>query len=259
MIKTGHTLSNDEITARYEALGETLTMPHYFYRAAADFVGDAGDGAVLDAGCGTGDLLAEVRRRNPRARLLGMELAVSRVEAARRRLGPETDIRPGRLGGPLPFAPACADLLLVTEVLEHLTDPAADLRNVLQLLRPGGQVIITFPNGDAWLPWAPLAERLAPRFRLARGFLPHEHPLRTLQPIDTVFSLAEVIEILHQSGLRVVARACYEVFPYLSEFAYKFAPGWDVAPLRRPLDRLITRLGWVHLGYRVFLRCAPRR
>lgn len=258
MIKTGHTLSDDEIAARYEALGATLAMPRYFYRAAAEFVGDVGDGAVLDAGCGTGDLLAEVQRRNPRARLLGMELAVSRVEAARRRLGPGADIRPGRLGGALPFAPACADRLLVTEVLEHLTDPAADLRHILRLLRPGGQALITFPNGDAWLPWAPLAERIAPHFRPARGFLPHEHPLRTLQPIDTVFSLAEATGIVQQAGLRVIERACYEVFPYLGEFAYKFAPDWDIAPLRRPLDRLITRLGWVRLGYRVFLRCARR-
>jgi 2-polyprenyl-3-methyl-5-hydroxy-6-metoxy-1,4-benzoquinol methylase len=254
MIKVGHTLTDAQISERYEALGGTLSMPGYFYPAVAEFVGNVGNESVLDAGCGTGDLLAQVQRLNPHARLLGIELAQSRVDIAQTRLGAQADIRCGSITGSLPFAPECADVLLVTEVLEHLKDPVACIRNLLPLVKPDGHVIVTFPNGAAWLPWSALAEYIAPRIRPVRGFLPHEHPLRSLQPIDTVFSEDEVLGMLRQCGLRVTDRACYEVFPYLAEFAYKFAPKWDIAPLRRPFDKLATQLGWTALGYRVLTR-----
>lgn len=258
MIKTGHTLSDAEIAARYDALGDRLGMPPYFYRAVAEFVGDVGTHTVLDAGCGSGQLLAEVQRISPQARLLGIELAQSRVETARQVLGEHADIRCGSIDDTLPFPAACADVILLTEVLEHLKDPVAVVRGLLPLLKPGGTLVITFPNASAWLPLAPLAERIAPHFKPVRGFLPHEHPLRTVQPIDTVFSRAEVQQMLAQSGLRIIDAACYEVLPYLAEFAYKFAPGWNIAPLRRPFDRLATRLGLIDLGYRVFVRCVPQ-
>jgi SAM-dependent methyltransferase len=255
MIKTGHDLTDEEIAARYHALGDTLGLPRYFYPAVAEFVGTVGTGVVLDAGCGSGDLLIEIQRANPQARLLGIELAQSRVATARQRLGPQADIRCGSIAGALPFESQCADVVLVTEVLEHLKDPVAVLKNLRTLLKPAGVLVVTFPNALAWLPLAPLAEKIAPYLKPARGFLPHEHPRRTVQPIDTVFSFPEVFDMLGQSRLRVVDSACYEVLPYLAEFAYKFAPGWDIAPLRRPLDRLATRLGLFGLGYRVFARC----
>jgi SAM-dependent methyltransferase len=255
VIKTGHHLSEAEIAACYEQLGGEFSMRPYFYPAVAEFVGKLAAATVLDAGCGAGELLAAVQRRNPQVRLLGVELAASRVEAAQRRLGSQAEVRAGSLTTPLPFPAHCADVILVTEVLEHLKDPAQTLRHLRAWLRPGGVFIITVPNGAAWLPFSPLAERIAPHFKPARGFLPHEHPLRTEQPIDTVFSLRDIHDIIRAGGLRVTATACTEVFPYLAEFAYKFAPGWDIASLRRPFDRLATRLGWTVLGYRLMLRC----
>ncbi|MGQ0603523.1 MAG: class I SAM-dependent methyltransferase [Anaerolineales bacterium] len=281
MIKTGHELSDSEITARYEKLGGEFSMRPYFYAAVAEFAGEVdasgrpaageplraatnvarsphanhGAATVLDAGCGAGELLAAVQRRNPEAKLLGLELASSRVAAAQRRLGSQAEVRVGSLTAPLPFPPQCADMILVTEVLEHLKDPAQVLRHLSQWLRPGGVFILSVPNGSAWLPFSPLAEHVAPHFKPARGFLPHEHPLRTEQPIDTVFSFSDIYAILRAGGLRVTATACTEVLPYLAEFAYKFVPGWDIAPLRRPFDQLATRLGWTALGYRLMLRC----
>lgn len=254
MIKVGHTLTDSQISERYERLAGTLEMPAYFYPAVAEFIGNVGEGAVLDAGCGTGDLLVQVQRLNPKAKLLGIELAQSRVDLARQRLGPEADVRCGSITGALPFQPQSADVVLVTEVLEHLKDPVACLRRLVPLLRPKGQFIVTFPNAAAWLPWSVAAERIAPRIKPFRGFVPHEHPLRTIQPIDTAFSQQEVLDMMAQSGLRVVNKACYEVMPYLAEFAYKFAPKWDIAPLRRPFDKLASHLGWTALGYRVFTR-----
>src|SRR6266576_738952 len=41
--------------------------------------------AILDAGCGTGDALAELRTRFPAAFVVGLDLALAMIFAARRR------------------------------------------------------------------------------------------------------------------------------------------------------------------------------
>lgn len=256
MIKVGHDLPDAEIAAAYERIGPSLGMRPYFYPAVAKFAGPIGAGVALDVGCGSGDLLFQIQRLNPDATLLGIELAESRVKMAQARLGPRADIRCGSITGAIPFPPQSADVILITEVIEHLKDPVAALRNVVPIVKPGGRVVLTFPNGDSFLPFSILAERLTPYFKPARGFLPHSHPYRTVQPIDTTFSKSEVYEMLRSSGLRVVKSACSEAFPYLLEFAYKFAPGRDISPLHRPLDRLVSRLGLVSLGAHIFVQCA---
>lgn len=47
--------------------------------------------------------------------------------------------------GALPFADATFDRIVAAEVLEHLPDPAATLREVRRLLKPGGRFIGTVP------------------------------------------------------------------------------------------------------------------
>lgn len=255
MRKVGHDLSDAEIAAAYERIGPSLGMRPYFYPAVAKFAGPIGAGVALDVGCGSGDLLFQIQKLNPDASLLGIELSESRVKMAQARLGVRADIRCGSLTGAIPFPPSSADIILITEVIEHLKDPVAALRNVVPILKLGGRVVITFPNGNSFLPFSFLAEHIAPHFNPARGFLPHSHPYRTIQPIDTTFSKSEVLEMLRASGLWVVKSACSEVFPYLLEFAYKFAPGWDISPWHRPLDRLASRFGLVSLGAHIFVEC----
>ena len=45
----------------------------------------------------------------------------------------------------LPFADAAFDCVIATEVLEHCADPAAVVREVARVLRPGGVALLTTP------------------------------------------------------------------------------------------------------------------
>lgn len=96
---------------------------------------------VLDAGCGTGLLLS----RLPGGLMLsGLDLSPRALEHAAARL-PGADLRAGSLPGPLPFEPASQDLILLTDVLEHIQDDDATLTALGTLLAPGGRLLLTVP------------------------------------------------------------------------------------------------------------------
>jgi len=57
--------------------------------------------------------------------------------------GAGADVRGDALA--LPFADGCADAVLCTEVIEHVTDPAAMLAEFARVLSAGGAVLLTSP------------------------------------------------------------------------------------------------------------------
>jgi 2-polyprenyl-3-methyl-5-hydroxy-6-metoxy-1,4-benzoquinol methylase len=98
-----------------------------------------GGGALLDVGCGTGNLWPFVRDRFDR--YLGAD--VVRYEEFPD--GAEfclTDLD----GGRVPLPDAGADVVVAAETVEHLENPRAFFRELVRLARPGGWVIVTTPN-----------------------------------------------------------------------------------------------------------------
>ncbi len=85
-------------------LGQWPT-PEWLIEAALDQVQLPETGAVMDPACGDGRWLEAVRRRNPRLRLIGWDIAPEAIVAARQRLGIQADLQvrdalagePGRL------------------------------------------------------------------------------------------------------------------------------------------------------------------
>lgn len=45
----------------------------------------------------------------------------------------------------LPFRAGCADAVVCTEVMEHVPDPAAMIAEIVRVLRPGGQLVLSVP------------------------------------------------------------------------------------------------------------------
>ena len=125
---------------------------HWWYRGRRAVLDAVLDGLalpagarILDAGCGSGRNMVELARRG---RVSGVELAPQSLEVARRRnLGPVLE---GSLDEPLPLADGAFDLAVALDVLEHVRDDGAALRELARVLAPGGRLLVTVPQ-YGWL------------------------------------------------------------------------------------------------------------
>lgn len=99
---------------------------------------------ALDIGCGTGALLAELSRRHPGCRTVGLE---RHADAARRARAVAHDVVEADVLDPALDLPAGHfDLVVLSHVLEHFAEPQAVLERVRGWLAPGGSVLVALPN-----------------------------------------------------------------------------------------------------------------
>lgn len=103
--------------------------------------------ALLDAGCGTGGMLARVRRHFPAAGLTGLDYSACALELTeRRQTGAKLVQGSADL---LPFDAAEFDVVLSLDVLVlHGIDDAKAVREMHRVLRPGGELIINLAAFD---------------------------------------------------------------------------------------------------------------
>jgi SAM-dependent methyltransferase len=97
---------------------------------------------VLDVGCGSAWLAGHFTDYT------GIDASREAVEAARAR-GHEVTLADA--DDPLPFADASFDGVVLKDVLEHVREPVALVREVRRVLRPGGRVFASSPDAQRWV------------------------------------------------------------------------------------------------------------
>jgi SAM-dependent methyltransferase len=102
---------------------------------------------LLDAGCGTGRNLAEFGRLGSAQ---GVDPSPQAIDFCRRR--GLSDVRKASLDA-LPFSGGAFDVILLTDVLEHVADDAGALAELRRVAAPGARLVITVP-AYRWL-WSP--------------------------------------------------------------------------------------------------------
>jgi SAM-dependent methyltransferase len=134
-----------------EALHEESSRDHFIdvwtRRAMLDGLGDqlAPGATIADLGCSTGYTLEELRRAHPRSRLIGVDLVASGLRNAHA-LVPEAELFLADVCA-LPFADASIDAAVSANLLEHVPDDVAALREIARVLRPGARAALVVPAG----------------------------------------------------------------------------------------------------------------
>ncbi len=100
---------------------------------------------VLDLGCGNGSFIALFQNRG--WKLYGSDFSPTGIDVARENF-PAIEFflaDASAPGGDIVERVGKVDVIISTEVIEHLYDPRGFLRNIRSLLKPGGTLVLTTP------------------------------------------------------------------------------------------------------------------
>src|ERR1700751_1844703 len=130
----------------YKLLLPTYRARHRWVLRTLDRVGRAAEsGRMINVGCGEGDIDRDFRHSS--GGLVACDLNEGDVAHARALnadiSGIEYLVSDAQR---LPFDDASFDVVCCLEVIEHVTDPRACLRELARIVRGGGHVVLTCPS-----------------------------------------------------------------------------------------------------------------
>lgn len=189
---------------------------------------------VLDLGCSSGWLAAKMRERGhyvvgvDHKALPGVEDRTDEFYVADLDKGPPAELEPG------------FDVVIAGDVIEHLARPAQALRWIEQILRPGGQLVLSVPNFAHWYPRIRVVFGLFGYDR--RGILDETH-----------------LRFFTRSSLRRLVRSCgYDIVEELATgLPFGVVVGDAGDSLSRKLDAKLVKAMPSLFAYQYVMRLTP--
>jgi ubiquinone/menaquinone biosynthesis C-methylase UbiE len=119
--------------------------------------------AVLDIGCGPGNITADLARKVDHGSIVGLDIAEAVIELAIAEQSPRADNLSFQVGDvyQLEFPDASFDVVYAHQVLQHLARPVDALSELRRVLRPGGLLAVRDADYGAfvWFPADPVLDR----------------------------------------------------------------------------------------------------
>ena len=186
--------------------------------------------SLLEVGCGTGFVLAALREAFPGMRLVGAELFAEGLEIARRRL---PDLEFVELDATrMPYEDEF-DVVGAFDVLEHIEEDTAALRDMEKALRAGGGVVLLVPQHPRiWSRMDTVSRHVR---RYTRRELTEKVRAAGLEPVVATSFVSTLLPAMIASrALRRALRLPYDPIAELQ-------PGL----LNRPFERILDGERWL--------------
>jgi ubiquinone/menaquinone biosynthesis C-methylase UbiE len=150
---------------------------------------------VIDLGCGTGRF-SELLAAHFGVQVIGIDPSLKMVAQARRKPTIGNVVYRQGSAEALPLPDGCADLVFMSMVYHHLTDPTAVARECHRALRQGGSVCIRNGTRESDFPHRHF-------FPALRALIDSDLPSR--QDIASVFAAGGFTPVVHQVVTQVTA------------------------------------------------------
>ena len=160
---------------------------------------DLNNKELLDAGCGTGWTSLKASERG--ATVTSMDVGPDLLEQVKKKC--KTKCVVGSVLN-LPFKDNTFDIVVSTEVIEHVTDPYLAIREMYRVLKPGGVLALTTPN----------------RFWYWSVFLANFLNLRPYQGFENWLSTVHLLAAVRQSGFSIQKIRGIHSFPFHFSFLH---------------------------------------
>ncbi len=177
------------------------------------------DAVILDCPCGRGFYLNYYRHVSD-VKLVGLDLDEDVIYKAQRNIGhlPDITLTRGTIYE-LPFHDNYFDGAILSEVLEHIDDDVAGLKEILRVLKPGKSVAITVPNANYPFWWDPINKTLETLFntKIRKG------PLSGIWANHVrLYTLEELRKAVLDAGFEIVAERAFThySFPFIHNIVY---------------------------------------
>lgn len=175
----------DTIAPKYDLLNRLLSLRQdvYWRRKMMLQMDIPSDGKLLDAACGTGDVLLEaIRQKGSGIMATGVDFSPKMLTMAKEKTGPHIRLIAGNALF-LPFKPETFDAVTIAFGIRNIQDKLAALTAFYNCLKPGGNLLIlelaTPKQGlllNAYLVYfekiLPLIGKLFSKHRFAYTYLP---------------------------------------------------------------------------------------
>ncbi len=199
---------------------DRLSQPQQAWGAAVlERTALAGGETVVDVGCGTGRLTAQIAERLPRGCVVAVDRSAAMLQVARANLRPRWGERVRFVRADARRLPlhAAADVVFSTATFHWVLDHDALFASVFGALRPGGRLEAQFGGGPNLARLLGRAARLAASAAFARWFRDWSDPWYFADPDSTAERLraagfVEVRAWTHPSPLTFPTAEAFEDF-----------------------------------------------
>lgn len=203
------------------------------------YLGIAGDDgkAILDVGCAQGTLALLLAERGHHVTAVDLRPAFLDYARSRHTHGDISFLAANVLEDDIPGS---YDLIYANQIVEHLVYPDRLLLRLLQLLKPGGRLVMTTPNGD-------YLKNTLPSFRQLGDVKDWEHMQHTADGDGHFYAYlgGELSGLFDAAGFREV-RASYFESPMISgHMKVRHVHGFVPVALLRVLDRALVGTPWL--------------